>query len=87
MKSATENPRMIDNYLSREVEAGCVISPLGHQFMPAVYINCFGVIPKNHHPGKWRLIVDLLHLDRFSVNDGIEPELCSLRYTSVDKVV
>ena len=87
MKSATENPRVIDDYLSREVEAGRVIGPLGHQSMPAVHINRFGVIPKNHQPGKWRLIVDLSHPSGFSVNDGIEPELCSLKYTSVDEAV
>ena len=78
---------MIDDYLSREVEAGCVIGPLGHQFMPAVHSNCFGVIPKNHQPGKWHLIADLSHPNGFSVNDGIEPERCSLRCTSVDPVL
>ena len=33
-----------------------------------------------------REIVDLSHPKGKSVNDGIEPELCSLRYTSVDEV-
>ena len=55
--------------------------------MPAVHINRFKVIPKNHEPGKWCLIVDLSHPSAFSVNDFMEPELCSLRYTSVDEVV
>ena len=87
MKSATENPRVIDDYLSREVEAGRVIGPMGHQLTHAVHINRFGVVPKNHQPCKWWLIVDLSHPDGFSVNDGIEPELCSLRYTSVDEAV
>ena len=87
MKLATNNPRMIDDYLSREVEAGRVIGPLGHQFMPAVHINRFSVIPKNHQLGKWHIIVDLSHPDGFSVNDSIEQDLCSLRYTSVDKAV
>ena len=47
----------------------------------------FGVIPKPHQPGKWRLIVDLSHPKGRSMNDGIEAELCSLRYTSVDEAV
>ena len=50
-------------------------------------INRFGVIPKGHQPGKWWLIVDLSHPRGHSVNDGIEPELCSLNYTSVDRAV
>ena len=52
-----------------------------------VHISRFGVIPKSHQPGKWQLIVDLSHPKGYSVNDRIEPELCSLTYTSVDKAV
>ena len=33
------------------------------------------------------MIVDLSHPAGSSVNDGIEPELCTLKYTSVDKAV
>ena len=46
----------------------------------------FGVIPKRHSPGKWRLILDLSNPSGSSVNDGINPELCSLSYISVDDV-
>ena len=42
---------------------------------------------KPHQPGKWRLIVDLSHPKGFSINDGIEAELCSLKYTSVEEAV
>ena len=42
---------------------------------------------KLHQPGKWRFIVDLAHPKGKSMNDGIEVELCSLRYTSVDEAV
>ena len=52
-----------------------------------VQINRFGVIPKIHEPGKWRIIVDLSSPDKASVNDGISQELCSLNYVSVDDVV
>ena len=45
-----------------------------------------GVIPKGHNTGKWRLITDLSFPKSKSVNDGISPQLCSLEYTSVDKV-
>ena len=47
----------------------------------------FGVIEKLHQPGKYRLIVDLSHPEGHSVNDGIEPDLCTLKYTSVDAAV
>ena len=43
----------------------------------------FGVIPKGK-TGKWRLIVDLSSPEGASVNDGIDPCLCSLTYMMVD---
>ena len=45
-----------------------------------------GVVPKGHTPGKWRLITDLSHPDGNSVNDGIEGQLCLMKYTSVEAV-
>ena len=50
-------------------------------------INEFGIIPKPHQPEKWMLIVDLSHPPGTSVNEGIQPELCSLSYASVDDAV
>ncbi len=41
-------------------------------------------MPKGHTPGKWRLIVDISFPAGGSVNDGIDPGLCSLQYTSAD---
>ena len=63
------------------------MGPLDPAQHPKVHISRFGVIPKNHQPGKWRLIVDLSHPKGESVNDGIEPEVCSLQCTSVDEAV
>ena len=51
---------------------------------PGIHTSRFGVIPKPHQPGKWRPIVDLLYLKGVSVNDGVDPELCSLCYASID---
>ena len=87
MKSASENPEVVDRYIEREVELGRIIGPTDPKELPTAQISRFGVIPKNHQPGKWRLIVDLSHPEGASVNDGIEPELCTMRYTSVDEAV
>ena len=56
------------------------------QTLPALHVNRFGVIPKGHSTGKWRLITDLSYPPGESVNDGIAPELCLLSYTSVERV-
>ena len=87
MKSASQNPQVVDEYLTREVETGRVVDPFDPSALPEVSIGRFGMIPKNNQPGKWQLIVDLFHPEGVSVNDGIEPELCTPSYTSVDKAV
>ena len=51
-----------------------------------VHISPFGVIPKKHKPGCWRLIFDLSVPDGASVNDGISKEDSSLSYVSIDDI-
>lgn len=59
----------------KEVESFCV------------HCSPFGVLPKRNRPNKWRLIIDLSVPQGQSVNDGIDKELASLTYVSVDEVV
>ena len=56
--------------------------PSETNFLP-LHVNRFGVIPKGHNTGKWRLITDLSFQ---SVIDGIDPDLCTLSYLTVDKI-
>ena len=87
MHSALENSQVIDEYLGKEATLGRVVGPFDPAAFPSVHASHFGVIPKGRQVAKWRLIVALSHLAGASVNDGIESELCSLTYTSVDKAV
>ena len=50
-----------------------------------LHINRFRVISKGN-TGKWRLITDLSFPHGFSVNDGVDPEFCSLQYTTVEEI-
>ena len=52
-----------------------------------MHINRFGIIPKKHQEGKYRLIVDMSYRDGGSINDGIDPDLCALTYLKVEEVV
>ena len=83
MRSAVEHPEVVSEYLAEEVAAGRVVGPLPEEVGVAWHMSRFGVIPK---PNKWRLIVDLSYPPVHSVNDGIDPELCSLKYTRVEEV-
>ena len=87
MQSALLHPSVVEDYLQKEVALGRVIGPFSLSRVPNLQISHFGVIPKNHQPGKWRLIVDLSDPAGSSVNDGIDRELCSLKYVSVDDAV
>ena len=87
MMSAEKHPQVVDRYLAKERRLGRVVGPLECVQFPHIHISRFGVIPKNHQPGEWRLIVDLSYPAGASINDGIESALCSLRYPSVDDAV
>ena len=79
------NPQVITEYLQNELKANRVVR-LSEEEASTAEIHCssIGIIPKKNKPGKWRLIVDLSSPPGGSVNDGIDKELCSLSYTSVD---
>jgi len=89
MPSAYEHEEVVQAYLGREVTLGRMskldsaevasLASLGLQISP------FGVIPKRHRPGKWRLIVNLSAPWGESANSAINPELSSISYTSIDQ--
>ena len=84
--SAEKNPEVVAAYLQEEVALGRVVGPLPVGSIPGVQVSPFGVIPKGHTPGKWRLIVDISSPSGYSINGGISPNLCSLSYINVDDV-
>ena len=88
MFSAVENPGVVMEYLEKERSLGRIVGPIPSEAVPPeAHVSPFGVIPKSSQPGKWRLIVDLSSPESRSVNDGIEPELCSLQYLRLDDVI
>ena len=87
LKSAVDHLAVIDDYLHDELSLGRISGPYRPSMCPDVHINRFGVIPKNHQLGKWRLITDLSYPPGNSVNDGIPAELCSLSYVTIDDAI
>ena len=87
MLSAREHPEVVAEYLRKELERGVVLGSFRRDEVQGVVLNRFGVIPKSGQKGRWRLIVDLSYPEGKSVNDGIDPGLCSLKYVRVDDVV
>ena len=94
LKSATQNMpsaslqhSVIDDYLSMELAKGRVTDPFSSPPLPHLHISRFGVIPKKHQPGKWRLILDLSSSDGHNVNDAIRKEAFTVQYTKVDHII
>lgn len=87
MGSTHQHPTVIREYIDKELALGCMLGPFPNaSALPPIHINRFWVIPKGHNTGKWRLITDLSFSPSQSINDGIDPSLCSLSYISVDQV-
>ena len=85
MTSVCEDKNMISAFLNEECLLGRVVGPLDPRAFPSVHCSPIGLVPKRS-TGKWRLIVDLSSPHGRSVNDGIDPALCSLEYVTVDLV-
>ena len=89
MVSASQHPEPIQKYIAAESVAGRIIGPVPADTVQSlnIQISRFGIIPKPHQPGKWRLITDLSAPAGASVNDGVVALLCSVAYASVDDAV
>ena len=87
MRSASLHPHVIDDYLRSEIAAGRVAGPFPFPPVSFLHTSPFGVIEKNHQPGKWRLILDLSSPTGHSVNDGILRDEFSVQYVTVDMAI
>ena len=85
MFSSREHPAIVSQYLASE----CHIKQMHGPFLSPsnIHTRPIGIIPKKHRVGKWRLIVDLSSPKGSSVNDGIDPSLCSMSYVSVQDAI
>ena len=86
MESARQHSDVVRRYIADERQKGHMLGPFAPGLYPSLHISRFGVIPKGHSTKKWRLITDLSFPNGHSVNDGIDPGLCTLAYTTVDVV-
>lgn len=83
LKSARELPDVIRTKIAKECEAGRVAGPFSQPPLANLRVSPLGVVPKKV-PGEYRLIHHLSYPKGSSVNDAIAPELCSVRYASMD---
>ena len=77
---------MVRQKIETEVAAGRVAGPFDSRPLQTLRISPLGLVPK-HDPGQFRLVHHLSYPSGDSVNDFINPELCSVQYTSFDEAV
>ena len=75
----------VQKKLSKEIEMGRISGPYKHVPISNMRISPIGVVPKSTQG--WRLITHLTYPQANSVNDFLDPQACSVKYTSFDKVI
>ena len=78
--STSQNPQIIDEELSKEVRVWRFVGPFDTPPIPNLQCSGVGVIPKK--TGGWRMIMHLSAPPDSNINDGIDKEEFSLRYTT-----
>ncbi len=86
MASTIHHPELAAEYLAAEIEVGRIVE-VPNECTQEVQISRFGFIPKSNQPGKRQLVLDLSSPDGASINNGINPELCSVVFVLVDTVI
>lgn len=88
LKSAKQNPDILDEKIAIEVQAGRVGGPfrLDNLPFPNLQISPLGLVPKQK-PGDYRVIHHLSFPEGSSINDGISREHSTVSYQSVDDAV
>lgn len=86
LRSALVRPEVVGEKLAKEVGSGRMVGPFVAPPLPGLKCSPLGLVPKKE-PQKFRLIHHLSYPAGGSVNDGIDPELCSVSYASFDAAV
>lgn len=86
LKSARENPHIIREKLLKEISLGRMAGPFRLPPLPNLRVSPIGLVKKKNG-NDFRLIHNLSHPENHSVNDFIDPALCSVNYTHFDEAV
>ena len=87
ISSTRLHPRAVDGYVEAEKHEGCLVGPIPPELHKHCQLSPISLIPQTHQPGRWCLIVDLFSPPNGTVNDWIDPVLCSMQYATIDQAV
>lgn len=85
LKSVLQFPEAARDKINSEVSLGRIAGPFSNKPISNLRVSPIGIVPKSG--GSWRLITHLSYPEMNSVNHFIDPEDCSVAYTSLDQVL
>lgn len=85
MKSAETHADELQLKIYQEISLGRIAGPFYTRPMSNIRCSPIGLVPKKQ--GGWRMICNLSAPQGNSVNDFIDPSLCSVHYTSFDTTI
>ena len=86
LKSALEQPGVVRQKIQAEIEKGRVAGPFINHPIKTLRVSPIGLVPKKE-PNQFRLIHHLSYPPGNSLNDFIDPKLCSVQYTRFDEAI
>ena len=76
------HPSMLDNNITTECNAGCILGPFSTPPLPKFHCSGWNSFPK--HDGGWRAIYHLSTPYGSSINDSIDRDTYTLFYCYID---
>lgn len=84
LKSAYDHRAELLAKVDKEISLGRIAGPFPSPPFSNLHVSPIGVVPKSD--GGWRLITHLSYPEGASINFGIDPQFCKVKYTSFDQV-
>ena len=85
LKSVADMPELTKQKISKEIAMGRIAGPFSAPPFPTLRVSPIGLVPKKN--GDFLMIHNLSYPCNNSVNDFIDHEFCSVRYSSIDDAV
>ena len=85
MTSADQYKFELQEKIDKEVSLGRILGPFLDLPISNLRCNPIGLVPKKQ--GGWRMITNLSYPPGSSVNDFIDPEICSVNYSTFDDAI
>lgn len=86
LKSITKYPGVALQKIDKELKLGRIAGPFVKEPFDNFQSSPIGLVPKKAE-GEFRLIHHLSYPENMSINDFIDPVLCSVRYTEFDEAI